>query len=95
MKQEIKTLDLALAIYLALEGCRITKLFQEEYKGKTCLEFKLINDNPNKDIDDLIQHYKKDLKPFVPRKGTKIVDVGQGETNFERMLMNAIFGSVD
>ena len=95
MTQEIKVYDLVLGVYLCLEGCRISKLFQSEYKGKPRLQIKIINDDPDKDIDKMVKHYKEDLAPFIPGPTRRIVDVGAGDVNFERGLLAAIFGRVD
>ena len=95
MIQEHETYDLVLGVYLCLEGCRISKFSQSEYKGKLRLQIKIINDDPDKDIDELVKHYKEDLAPFIPGPKRRIVDVGAGDVNFERGLLTAIFGRVD
>ena len=95
MTKKYNTHNLALAIYLAFEGCRISKLLQVKRGGKSCLKFIIVNDDPEKDIVKIAKHFRKHVEPFIPNQKGKKVYVGSGDVNFERSLMTAIFGRVD
>ena len=92
MIQEYMTYDLALGVYLALEGCRMSKFIKSEKDGKPVLQLKIINENPDKNIKKLVEHYEKDLKPFLgPQKRGKIA-VNSGDRDFELSLLRTMLG---
>jgi hypothetical protein len=95
MTQEHETFDLALGIYLLLEGCKITNFIQSKRNEKPVLQLRIINEDPSKDLDKLMKHYEEDLRPFLGSGRRGKIAVNSGDRDFELSLLRAILGGSD